>query len=108
MSSDETTQAKPTQPRPVDPGTGRQLDEYGLPLSGPARVARLAELGKPDPREDPEAWRAGEKPLGKQNKTELLATAEAEGVVVPDGTANADIVNLIEAKRAAASAEPKE
>lgn len=41
------TQEEPTAPRPVDPATGRQLDEHGLPLSGPARVAALK--GEPDP-----------------------------------------------------------
>lgn len=56
MTKPKTTQDDPTQPRPVDPKTGRQLDEFGLPISGPARVARLAELRKPDPREDPAAW----------------------------------------------------
>lgn len=42
----KVTQDKPTQPRPTDQ-TGRQLDRFGLPLSGPARIAALA--GKPDP-----------------------------------------------------------
>lgn len=49
------TQAEPTRPRPVD-AAGRQLDRHGLPLNGPARAARLAELGKPDPDTHPEAW----------------------------------------------------
>lgn len=52
----QTTQEEPTQPRPVDQETGRELDEFGLPRSGPARASRLAELGKPDPRDNPEAW----------------------------------------------------
>lgn len=42
----KTTQADPTQPRPVN-DTGRTLDQWGLPLSGPARLAALG--GKPDP-----------------------------------------------------------
>jgi hypothetical protein len=42
----EVTQEEPTRPRPVD-ANGRQLDRFGLPLSGPARAAALA--GKPDP-----------------------------------------------------------
>lgn len=50
-----TTQEKPTQPRPVD-GAGRQLDQWGLPFSGPARARRLAELNKPDPNDEPGAW----------------------------------------------------
>lgn len=108
MSDPVTIQAEPTQPRPVDPATGRQLDEYGLPLSGPARVARLAELGKPDPREDPDAWVEAEKPLNRQNKDELLATAARECVEVPEGATNPTIIGLIEAKRAATQAGSQE
>lgn len=52
----KSTQEDPTRPRPTD-ANGRALDEWGLPLSGPARVAALAEAGKRDPREDPEAWK---------------------------------------------------
>lgn len=52
-----TTQAEPTRPRPVD-ANGRALDEWGLPLNGPARLAALAELGRPDPRDEPDAWPA--------------------------------------------------
>jgi hypothetical protein len=51
------TQADPTAPRARDE-TGRELDEFDLPLSGPARRARLAELGKRDPREFPEDFNA--------------------------------------------------
>lgn len=51
------TQAEPTRPRPID-DAGRELDEFGLPLSGPARAAKLARLKKPDPRDNPEAWGA--------------------------------------------------
>lgn len=42
------TQADPTQPPPTD-DAGRPIDEHGLPLNGPARIAALA--GKPDPRD---------------------------------------------------------
>ncbi|KQO58845.1 hypothetical protein [Sphingomonas sp. Leaf257] len=42
----KTTQADPTQPRPVD-ATGRTLDQWDLPVSGPARLKALG--GKPDP-----------------------------------------------------------
>lgn len=45
----KTTQADPTKPRPVD-DTGRTLDQWGLPISGPARLKALA--GKPDPALD--------------------------------------------------------
>lgn len=51
----DTTQAEPTQPRPIGED-GRALDAHGLPLGGPARIRALAELGKPDPRDDPAAW----------------------------------------------------
>jgi len=51
----ERTQAEPTAPRPVTEN-GRVLDGWGLPLSGPARAAALAELRKPDPLADPAAW----------------------------------------------------
>lgn len=53
--SDEATQAQPTKPRPTD-RKGRELDGFGLPLSGPARLRRLEELGKPDPNVEPQAW----------------------------------------------------
>lgn len=46
------TQADPTQPPPTD-DAGRPIDEHGLPLNGPARVAALA--GKSDPRDAVEA-----------------------------------------------------
>ncbi|MFV3460642.1 hypothetical protein [Sphingomonas sp. DC2300-3] len=51
----KTTQADPTAPRPVDPD-GRQRDDWGLPLNGPARARALGLAGKPDPRDDPAAW----------------------------------------------------
>ncbi|MBX9727493.1 MAG: hypothetical protein K2X31_01165 [Sphingopyxis sp.] len=35
---------------------GLELDAYGLPIVGPFRVARLAELEMPDPNDDPAAW----------------------------------------------------
>lgn len=42
----ETSQDEPTRPRARDEN-GRMLDEHGLPLAGPARLAALD--GKPDP-----------------------------------------------------------
>lgn len=53
----KVTQAEPTKPRPIDE-TGRALDVWGLPISGPARARRLTELNKTDPRKDPEGWGA--------------------------------------------------
>lgn len=51
-------QADPTAPRERD-AFGSELDQWGLPLSGPIRARMLAELGKPDPNEDPAAWDDG-------------------------------------------------
>lgn len=44
-----TSQAEPTKPRPIDPKTGFELDEHGLPTSGPARAQWLAKAGIADP-----------------------------------------------------------
>jgi len=49
------TQAEPTQPRPRD-ASGNELDQWSLPIAGPLRATRLAELNKPDPNIEPEAW----------------------------------------------------
>lgn len=63
MTSASSDPAAPTAPRPVD-AQGHDLDEWGLPISGPARLRRLGELGKPDPNIDPAGWGgAGVKPL---------------------------------------------
>lgn len=45
----------PTQPRRTD-AQGRELDQWGLPLNGPARQRALDAAGKPDPNFEPEAW----------------------------------------------------
>lgn len=41
----EVGQAEPTQPRAVDTASGLQLDEHGLPISGPARRRWLEDAG---------------------------------------------------------------
>lgn len=46
----EVSQAEPTAAQPRD-ANGHVLDEYGLPLSGPLRAARLVELNADDPRD---------------------------------------------------------
>lgn len=46
---------EPTAERPRD-ANGRELDEWGLPRNGPARVDALCQLGKRDPRTHPEDW----------------------------------------------------
>lgn len=48
-------QADPTRPRPRD-AAGNEMDAWGLPIAGPLRAARLAELEKPDPNVEPGAW----------------------------------------------------
>lgn len=53
----QEVQGEATQPRPTD-AAGRELDGFGLPLNGPARVGMLLELGLPDPNVDPAAWDA--------------------------------------------------
>jgi hypothetical protein len=52
----EVTQEAPTA-APKRDKNGFELDGWDLPVSGPARAARLEELGKPDPHEDPKAWK---------------------------------------------------
>lgn len=47
--------APATQP-PRRDANGAELDAWGLPLIGPLRTARLAQIGKPDPNLDPGAW----------------------------------------------------
>lgn len=76
----------PTQPRPTD-GQGHDLDEWGLPLSGPARRRRLAELGKPDPNIDPTGWAAGAKPAAKPRAPRKPAIGGKQGKVVIDEAA---------------------
>lgn len=48
---------QPTAPRPRD-AQGRELDKWGLPRSGPARVARLQAMKLADPELDPSGWTA--------------------------------------------------
>lgn len=43
------SRAQPTLPPPIDPKTGLELDEHGLPTSGPARASWLAERRIADP-----------------------------------------------------------
>ena len=44
----ETIQEEPTQPWPTDEA-GRPLDQWGLPINGPARAAALRERAIEDP-----------------------------------------------------------
>lgn len=49
QAAPKAVQAEPTAPRAVDPATGLELDEHGLPTSGPARKRWLAKSGIEDP-----------------------------------------------------------
>jgi hypothetical protein len=51
--------------------------------------------------EDDDESGSDEKPLAKMNKTELLETAAAENITIEDGATNRQIVEAIEAARAA-------
>ncbi|UIJ46901.1 hypothetical protein LZK98_08155 [Sphingomonas cannabina] len=55
VTEQRSTQAEPTQPRPVD-HNGYQLDEHGLPLVGPARRRVLEKLRAADPERFPDDW----------------------------------------------------
>ena len=52
------------------------------------------------PYEPPQAAGEGDKPPAKRNKAELLETAQAAGIAVPDDATKAQIVELIQAKGA--------
>ena len=69
---------EPTRPRPID-GNGRTLDAWGLPISGPARSAALAELGRGDPHFAPEDWPAEAEPLSVTSQPASTATSEGDG-----------------------------
>ena len=58
-SAPTTTQDEPTRP-PERDENGFELDSWGLPVCGPARVAVLAVMGRPDPNDEPDAWAGGE------------------------------------------------
>lgn len=52
---DRLAQAAATAPRAQDEA-GRPVDQWGLPLNGPARARALAELDRRDPHTHPEDW----------------------------------------------------
>lgn len=87
-----TTQAEPTQPFDRDEN-GFVLDSWGLPVSGPARVAVLATMGRPDPNDEPDAWAGGERaPTG--GVADLLAPpVEPTDPVVVDQLGGTDPVD---------------
>jgi hypothetical protein len=65
-----TEQADATAERIRDEN-GFELDHWGLPLVGPARLLRLADLGLPDPHEDPDVWAAPPLPPGNLDTENL-------------------------------------
>jgi hypothetical protein len=86
------------------------LDEANTDPSAPRAIPGYPNLSLPEqpapvaPAETGETGETGAKSLDSQNKAELTATAEAEGVTVEDGMTKADIVAAIEAKRGEANA----
>lgn len=87
--SRKVTQAEPTKPRPHDP-QGRELDGFGLPVSGPARLRRLAEMGRSDPNGDPDGWAASAKPKPPRKPKASRAPAPKRAPVV-DPTPGSDL-----------------
>lgn len=95
--SKQAKSADSTAPTPRCAITGRPLDQWGLPLNGPARVAALAELGLPDPVDEPEVW-AKQLPVDTALLSSTLPTPPAEpeapsepdGPVKPAGTTQSD------------------
>lgn len=74
------SQEQPTSPAMRDEN-GYELDEYNLPRSGPARAAKLTAMGRPDPYDDPKAWRGFSADLTASNTatnedTEIVKDAE--------------------------------
>lgn len=57
-----TRPSKPRQGDPTQPvarnAAGLEIDQWGLPVSGPARIAALVAIKKPDPNDEPDAWAA--------------------------------------------------
>lgn len=100
-------------PDPVPPGQPVELDAD----DGDALVLLGALLPAPDPQPEPPpppappappaaaapAAPAGPKPLDRQNRTELLATAAAEGVEVAADASKAIVKAAILAKRGSAA-----
>lgn len=78
------TQEAPTAPQARD-AFGRLLDQWGLPVNGPCRVVALAELGLPDPNDDPDAWEDQDGPDPLEFAAAPAPTAEPE-VGHPVGT----------------------
>lgn len=69
---------KPTRPRPTDEN-GFELDEWGVPLSGPRRRAVLAAAGRRDPREHPEDWKADGRAASIKKAKEAILGPDVKG-----------------------------
>mgnify|MGYP000935947793 CR=1 FL=1 len=70
----QVSQADPTAPALRDEN-GFELDQWALPVCGPMRIARLAELGLPDPHDDPDAW-ADQLPVASVTAPEVVTSTE--------------------------------
>ena len=70
---------EPTAPRPHDLN-GYELDEWGLPLVGPARIGALEKLGRRDPCDFPEDWPKKQQP----DQQVPAALPDAEVVAAPE------------------------
>ena len=95
---------KPLPPgQPVDLGEreGDALVVIGALARAPADAAALAPVPPVPPVPPAPPVPPREKPLGQQNKAELRATAAREGVEVTEHATNLQIVQAVEAKRAA-------
>ena len=72
-----TEQAEPTRATTRDEN-GFELDQWSLPVAGPARAGVLAALGKPDPALDPEGWSAADTKAAAKADT-IPATEMTDG-----------------------------
>jgi hypothetical protein len=74
-----------TQP-PQRDAFGRLLDQWGVPVNGPCRVAALAAAGLPDPNDDPDAWEGVDAPaaLSFEQQSAFFEAAEAPQVPLQD------------------------
>lgn len=77
----EVTQEPATAPVRRD-GNGFEIDEWDLPVSGPARANRLAELDMPDPHDDAKAWKPEKR--GSAGDDANLNSPPLTGPIVPN------------------------
>lgn len=75
----------------------------GVILEPNSEIVAEQLMKSPDysPYEPQKAEDEGEKSLAKMNKAELLETAQAAGITVPDDATKAQIIELIQAEKGA-------